>query len=51
MFERVVQGNIEEGLVKGEGFEVNGGLIQTVVIRQWAVSQTESRIANLRDDK
>ncbi len=41
VFETVMQRCIEEGLVKGEGFAIDGSLIQADVSRQRAVSKNE----------
>ena len=42
VFETVVQRCMDEGLVKGEGFAVDGSLIQADVSRQRAASKNES---------
>jgi len=42
VFETVVQRCIDEGLVKGEGFAIDGSLIQADVSRQHAASKNET---------
>ena len=41
LFETIVQRSLAEGLIKGEGFAIDGSLIQADVSRQHAASKTE----------